>query len=179
FTRMCPAQRALARRAQPRDGFLRAYVAPVGLECDADAAERLEAVAEEEVLRLGVRRRARELAREKRRADFDLTVGRPHVEQSRRADRAAGGVPHLRVDDRLAARHRVLPVAYQRERVVERPRLVPGEIAADFSSRIASKMSGAYRSSSASSVSQRPFSVTGWRATCGVYGFRLFPRSPT
>src|SRR5439155_18299228 len=73
-----------------------------------------------------------ELPREKRGAYLHLAIGRPHVEEPRGADRATRGVPYLRIDDRLAARHRVLRVAYEDERVVGRPRRLTGEIAADF-----------------------------------------------
>src|SRR5215467_16127884 len=45
------AQRVLADGAQSDDRFLRADVAPVGLERDAHTAEGLEAVAQEEQLR--------------------------------------------------------------------------------------------------------------------------------
>src|SRR5262245_7923464 len=124
------AQRALADGAQSRDRVLRADVAPVGLERDPHAAERLEAVPQEEQLRFGVGRRAPVVPPEERRADLDLPVGRPHVEQTRRADRAPGRLPDLREDDRLPAGHQRLRLANETERLVECLRRGPREVAA-------------------------------------------------
>src|SRR5262245_41349804 len=74
------AERALAHRAEPRDRLLRADVAAVGLERHAHAAERLEAVPQEEQLRLSVGGCAPAVAAPERRADLDLPVSGTHVE---------------------------------------------------------------------------------------------------
>src|SRR5262245_28883792 len=95
------------------------------------ATRTLEAVLQEEVLRFGIRRRAPELAVEERRPDLDLAVGRPHVEQARGPDRATCHVPYLGVDDRLPPRHQLLRLAHQPQRVIDRRRRLPREIAAD------------------------------------------------
>src|SRR5215470_18202705 len=75
------AECALPDGAQSRDRVLGADVAAVGLERDAYAAERLEAIAEEEELRLGVGRRAPVLPAEERGADLDLAVVGTHVQK--------------------------------------------------------------------------------------------------
>src|SRR5262249_12257865 len=63
------AQHALAHGAQPRDRLLGAHVAAVGLQRHAYAAERLEAIGQEQQLRFRVGGRAPVVAGEKRRAD--------------------------------------------------------------------------------------------------------------
>src|SRR5262249_39200548 len=82
--------------------------------------------------RFRVGRRAPELAGQKRRSDLDLSVRWTHVEQSRGPDRPSRRVPHLRIDDRLATRHRVFGLADEPQRVVDRCRRLPGEIAAEL-----------------------------------------------
>src|SRR5439155_7371643 len=125
------AQRALADGAEAGDSFLGASVAAVGLERDADAAEGLEAMFQEEVLRFRVGGRAPVVAGEKGRADLDLTVGRAHVEQTRGADRTARLAPHLGEHDRLAPGHQPLGLANQLERLVDRAGRGPGQVGAD------------------------------------------------
>src|SRR6516162_8259767 len=126
------AKRALAHRAEPRDRPLRPDVAPVGLERHAHAAERLEAVPQEEELRLRVGLCAPVVTPEERRADLDLAIGGTHVEQTGRADCPPRRLPDLREDDRLPARHQALGLADQRERLVERRGRRPREVAADL-----------------------------------------------
>src|SRR3972149_3699426 len=80
-------------------------VPAVRLQRHPDAAERLETVAEEEVLALGVRGRAPVAPREEGGADLHLAVGRAHVEQARGAGGAARVVAHLGEDDRSPPLH--------------------------------------------------------------------------
>src|SRR5215470_2478667 len=109
------AKRTLAHRAEPRDRLLRPDVAPVGLERHAHAAERLEAIPQEEELRL--------------RIGLCAPVVTP---EERRADRPPRRLPDLREDDRLPARHQALGLADQRERLVQRRGRRPREVAADL-----------------------------------------------
>src|SRR2546422_3136528 len=122
----------LADRTQTGQGLLRSNVAPVGLQGDAHAAEGLEAMPQEEVFRFRIGRRAPVVAGQERGADFDLPVERAHVEQTRRADRAARRLPALREDDRLTASHHRPGLADQLEALVEPLRRRPGEVAADL-----------------------------------------------
>src|SRR4029453_10144753 len=126
------AERALADGPEPRDRLLRADVAAVGLERDTHAAEGLEAIAQEEELRLGVGRSAPVFAAEKRRADLDLPIIGAHVEEARRADRAARRPPDRAEDNRLLPAHQVLGLANQRESLVERLWRRPREVATDL-----------------------------------------------
>src|SRR5207244_8562340 len=116
---------------EARDRLWRADVAAVGLERDTHAAERLEAIAQEQELRLGVGRSAPVFTAEKRRADLDLAIIGAHVEEARRADHPARRLPDLREDDRLAPGHQILGLADQRESLVERLWRRPREVATD------------------------------------------------